>query len=135
LILLAGVALAAEPPPNIVAPVSEVSHPVYVDAAGTTVQWPDLRRLSRGTDERAKVRGRRFSRMFLGLAFAGATAVEVWGGVELAQGDERYRWIAVPLFIQAGFTGACSILTFTRIPGDVKEDRALLINAVNAKLE
>lgn len=134
MILLAGLAFAGESVEReIVAPVTEVSHPMYVDAAGATVRWPDLRQLSRKTDERGLVKRRRLGRTFLGLAFAGATAVEVWGGIQLAQ-DERVRWVAYPVFVQAAFTGACAVLTWTRLPGDVREDRAILLNGVNAKL-
>jgi len=133
-ILLAGLAFAADrPTTDIVAPLSEVDHPVYEDATGTTYRWPEVKALARGTDERGLVRRRRFSRVLLGLAFAGATVVEVWGGVEIAQ-SEQSQWLAYPVFAQAAFTGACAVLTFTRMPGDVREDRAIIVNAVNAKL-
>jgi hypothetical protein len=133
-ILLAGLALAADRTDvEIVAPLSEVNHPVYEDAAGAQVRWPDVKRLARGTDERGRVTRRRWGRTVLGLAFAGATAVEVWGGVQIAQ-SERNQWLAYPVFAQAAFTGACAVLTFGRMPGDIREDRALILNAVNAKL-
>jgi len=134
LIVLAGLAIAADTPNHeMIAPLSEVDHPVYEDATGTIYRWPEVKKLSRGTDERGLVRRRRFGRVVLGLAFAGATAVEVWGGVQIAQSDKN-QWLAYPVFAQAAFTGACTVLTFTRMPGDVREDRAILLNAVNAKI-
>jgi hypothetical protein len=132
-ILFAGLAFAADRPDlEIVAPLSEVDHPVYEDASGAQLRWPEVKRLARGTDEKGLVTRRRWGRTVLGLAFAGATAFEVWGGVQIAQ-SEKNQWLAYPVFAQAAFTGACAVLTFGRMPGDVREDRAILVNAVNAK--
>ena len=109
-------------------PISEIDHPQYVDAAGMPVAWRDVKVLAKGTEERRIVRQRKFGRTVLRIGFAGATALEVWGGVKLAQDDSP---VAIPLLIQAAFTGTCAILSWTRLPGDQREDRAMIVNAVN----
>ncbi len=114
-----------------VAPIREVEHPRYVDAAGAELTWGDVRELARDTDARRKVTQRRVGRTLLRSVFAGATAVEVWGATELARRD-NYLW--APLAGQAALTGACAVLLWTRAPGERLEDRALLLNGLNASL-
>jgi len=119
----------AEGLPTFTPPISEIEHPRYVDATGMPLGWRDVRSLAKGTEERRLVSRRKVGRFVLPLTFAGATALEVWGGVKLAQDDSP---VAIPLLLQAAFTGTCAILSVTRIPGDRREDRALIVNAVNS---
>jgi len=114
--------------PAFTPPISEIDHPRYVDAAGMPVAWRDVKSLAKGTEERRIVSQRKVGRAVLRVGFAAATAVEVWGGVKLAQNDSP---VAIPLLIQAAFTGTCAILSWTRMPGDKREDRAMIVNAVN----
>jgi hypothetical protein len=88
-----------------------------------------VKSLAKGTEARRTVSQRKVGRAVLRFGFAGATALEVWGGVKLAQADSP---VAIPLLIQAAFTGTCAVLSWTRMPGDRREDRALIVNEVNA---
>lgn len=124
--VLLGVAAAAP-----VGPIVEVDHPAYKDAAGTALTWGQVRDLAEGTDALGEVRRRRAGRTLLRATFAAATAVEIWGTVELAERDHYLAW---PLGAQAALTGLCSVLLWTRMPGDRLEDRALVVDAVNARL-
>lgn len=125
--LWAACALAAP-----VAPIAEVDHPTYRDAAGATLTWGEVRDLAEGSDALRQVRRRRLGRTVLRATFAAATAVEVWGTYQLAQRPDDT--LAYPLGAQAALTGLCGVLLWTSLPSDRMEDRALVVDAVNAKL-
>jgi len=128
-------ALASATPssdPPLVPPFEEVDHPTYEDANGQPVDWARIRKLAARTDARRRVRQRRLGRNALRFAFAGVTALEVWGTVRLA---ERGNYLAVPLAVQAASTGAVAILLWTQMPGDRREDRAILVGGAERVLE
>ena len=117
---------AAEPLPRT--PITELDHPRYLDALGEPVSWSEVRSLSADTGALGQVRRRRLGRTVLRLTFAVATVAEVWGTVELAR---QRNWAAYPLAAQASLTGLCEVLLWTRAPQDWREDRALVLGAVN----
>ena len=67
----------------------------------------------------------------LRVLFAGVTAAEAWGASELAR-SESPLW--APLALQATMTGGAGVLLWTQMPQDRAEDRALLLQGVNARL-
>lgn len=116
-------------------PITEIDHPRYVDAAGEPVSWSEVRTLAVGTGALGRVRQRRIGRTLVRITFAAATAVEVWGTMELARPIVEGvpdSWFAVPLGAQATLTGLCGVLSWTRAPQDRMEDRAIVLDAVNA---
>jgi hypothetical protein len=121
-------AVAAAQPAPPTGPLRELEHPRYVDEAGTVYTWPQVKDLADPAALR-RVRERRAGRAVLKAVFAGATAVEVWGTLELA---ERGSILTAPLGIQAGFTGLAAVLLWAREPSDVRRDRALVVESVNA---
>jgi hypothetical protein len=123
--LLAGVAFAQSVQP----PISEVDHPRYVDATGAPLTWAEVRSMAAGSEAMALVHRRQVGRNLVRAMFVGATALEAWGTVELAQ---RGRWTSYALGAQTGLTGLCAVLSFTNAPTAWAEDRALLVNGVNA---
>ncbi|MEN0061426.1 MAG: hypothetical protein AAGA48_04700 [Myxococcota bacterium] len=131
--LLAVAALAAPPVPSdpLVPPLDEVDHPRYEDANGQPIDWREIRSLAAKSDARRRVRGRRLGRNVLRFSFAGLTALEVWGTVRLAN---RGNFFAVPLAVQAAATGGAAILLWTQMPGDRREDRAILLNGAESVL-
>ncbi|MCB9685429.1 MAG: hypothetical protein H6735_10350 [Alphaproteobacteria bacterium] len=137
IVLLGALASAEEPAPADIAPtrpvgvLRELDHPVYVDEAGTLLPWVDVRALAAPTDALAHVRRRRTGRTALKVGFAAATALEAWGTYELARQESL---VAIPLGVQAGFTGLCEVLLWTRIPEDRRRDRAIVLDAANARL-
>ncbi len=123
--LLTSLSLAQVPP------FEEVDHPSYRDAAGQPLDWSRIRELAAQSDARRRVRRRRLGRNVLRFAFAGLTAVEVWGTVQLAN---RGNYLAVPLGVQAAATGAAAVLLWTQAPGDRREDRAILVEGAESVL-
>jgi hypothetical protein len=123
--LWCALAAAAEPAPT--GALRELDHPRYVDEAGVVFDWGQVRSLADPSARRA-VHARRAGRFTLGVVFAGATALEVWGTTELA---ERGSILTAPLAIQAGFTGLAGVLLWTRLPSDVRRDRAIVLESVN----
>lgn len=118
----------AGPPP--VGRLRELDHPAYVDEAGTVLTWSQVRDLAAPTDALDRVRRRREGRVALHAGFLAATALETWGTWELARQESL---VAIPLGVQAGFTGLCEVLMWTRIPTDRRRDRAIVLDAVNAR--
>ncbi|MEO0603540.1 MAG: hypothetical protein AAF211_19025 [Myxococcota bacterium] len=123
--LLASLGVAQVPP------FEEVEHPTYRDATGQPIDWARIRELAASSDARRRVRRRRLGRNALRFAFAGVTALEVWGTVQLARRD---NFLAVPLGVQAAATGAAALLLWTQAPGDRREDRAILIKGAESVL-
>ncbi len=107
--------------------VRELQHPAYVHEAGVVFPWRDVRALA-APESRGEVRGRRFGRAALKVVFAGATALEVYGAWKLAEQDSI---AAIPLGVQAGFTGLAELLLWSRIPSDRRVDRAIVLDDVN----
>ncbi len=124
-------ASAGEAPARPVGVLRELDHPAYVDEAGAVLTWDEVRGFAEDTDAPRRVRERRLGRAALRLGFAVATAAEVWGTYELARNDSL---VAVPLGVQAGFTGLCEVLLWARIPEDRRRDRAIVLDAANARL-
>lgn len=129
--LLLAPARADEPTPVLHAPIREVDFPDFVDAAGTPVSWSQVHELAVGTDALARVHRREVGRNLVRVMFVTATALEAWGTVELA---DRGLWTKYLLGAQTGFTGACAIVSFTTGIEGRREDRAILLNEVNANL-
>lgn len=125
------VAMAAPPEP-LLPPFEAIDHPRYQDANRQPIEWKDLRKIAARSDARKRVRSRRVARNVLRFAFAGVTAVEVWGTVRLAR---RGNFFAIPLGVQASATGAAAILLWTQMPGDRREDRAILLEGAESVLE
>lgn len=124
--LVLGAAIARADDPAL--PIRELDHPRYLDAVDRPVTWEEVHDLARPTGALRQVALRRAGRTAIRVALFAATAVEVWGTIELAR-DES--WVALPVGIQAGFTGLAGILSITGAPGARVEDRAIVLNAVN----
>ncbi|MCA9494661.1 MAG: hypothetical protein KC621_32255, partial [Myxococcales bacterium] len=129
--MFGAMALAEDLPVRPVGVLRELDHPSYVDEAGTVLPWVDVKALAAPTDALGQVRARRAGRTALKVGFAAATALEAWGTWELARRDSL---VAIPLGIQTGFTGLCEVLLWTRIPEDRRRDRAIVLDAANARL-
>jgi hypothetical protein len=117
------------PAPALDPPITEVDHPRYVDARGTPVDWSDVRGLAAGSGALGDVRKRVVGRNLVRAMFAGATVLEAWGAAELA---ERDLWTQYLLGAQAGVTGLCAVVSFTSGIQGREEDRAIVLNEVNA---
>lgn len=137
ILLFGSMAWAEEPAPPASVParpvgvLRELEHPAYVDEAGTVLVWADVKELAAPTDALARVHQRRAGRTALKVGFAAATVLETWGTLELARQESL---VAIPLGVQAGFTGLCEVLLWTRIPEDRRRDRAIVLDAANARL-
>ena len=131
IVIQAALALAGPPERAWVPPFTEIDHPTYQDADGRAVDWARLRELAARSDARRRVRRRRLGRNVLRFSFAGLTALEVWGAVQLAN---RRSYLAAPLAVQAATTGAAAVLLWTQAPGDRREDRAILIDGASGVL-
>jgi hypothetical protein len=125
MILLVSAAFAEAP---VAFPVRELEHPAYLDALDRPLTWQQVKELSRPTDALDRVALRRAGRTTTRAAFLAATALEVWGTYELARRDS---WVALPLGLQAGFTGLCAVLSITNAPNARVEDRAIVLGALN----
>lgn len=129
MILLLSVAFAGADP--LRAPIEEIAHPRYVDAADRPVTWREVRGLARSSDAARRVRARRLGRTVLRVTFAGVTGLEVAAAWSLARND---NYAAVPIGAQAGMTGLCAVLLWTSMPQQRIEDRALLLHGANQVL-
>ena len=112
-------------------PITEVRHPVYVDANGVTLSWRDVRGIAKGSSAVRKVRQRRWGRTVLRLGFAGVTVVEGWGTWRLA---EQGNYMALPLAGQTASTGLVAVLLWTSAPQQRLRDRALILDGANGVL-
>jgi hypothetical protein len=130
--LLTAVALAADPV-SLRGPISEIDHPRYADAGGTTLTWAEVKELSAPTDSLAQVRRRRLGRTLVRTMFLSATALEAWGTLELSR-MPKARLGTYMLAGQTAFTGVCAIVSFTSAPNDRLEDRAIILQGANQVL-